>query len=99
MHYVKLFIATAIVSQPVIAAEMSPEDMCSKLGDIAKQASQMRLDGKDKNEALAAIEKADNAGLPDDRVSGAVLVSYAAKMAPDSMRDYYISQCKQDIIR
>ena len=99
MHYVRLFIVTAILSQPVIAAEMSPEEKCSKLGDIMKQASQMRLDGKDMNEALATIEKADNAGLPDDMVNGAVRVSYAAKMDPISMRNYYISQCRKDIIR
>lgn len=39
MHYAKLLIVTAILSQPAIAAEMSPEEKCSKLGDIAKDES------------------------------------------------------------
>jgi hypothetical protein len=99
MHYARLFILTAILSQPVIAEEMSAEERCSKLGDIAKQASQMRLDGKDMNEALDTMQKADNAGLPDDMVNGAVRVSYMAKMNPNSMRNYYISQCEKDILR
>ncbi len=99
MRYAKLLIVTAILSQPAISAEMSPEEKCSKLGDIAKQASQMRLDGKDLDEALDTIQKADNAGLPDDMVNGAVRISYLAKMNPDSMRTYYISQCEKDILR
>ncbi len=99
MHYSRLFIITAILSQPAIAAEMSPEERCSKLGDIAKQASQMRLDGIDMNEALDTMQKADNADLPDDMVNGAVRISYLAKMNPDSMRNYYISQCEKDILR
>jgi hypothetical protein len=51
------------------------------------------------NEALDTIQNADNAGLPDEMVNGAVRVSYMAKMKPDSMRDYYISQCEKDILR
>jgi hypothetical protein len=90
---------TAILSPPVIAAEIWPEERCSKLGDITKQASQMRLDGKDMNEALDTMQKADNADLPGDMVNGAVRVSYMAKMKPDSMRNYYISQCEKDILR
>lgn len=99
MHYTGLIILTALLSQPIIAAEMSPQERCSKLGDIAKQASQMRLDGKDVNDALDTIHKADNASLPVDKVNGAVRVSYMAKMNPDSMRDYYIKQCEKDIQR
>jgi hypothetical protein len=99
MHYATIFIVTALLSQPAIAVEMSPEERCSKLGDIAKQASQMRLDGKEMNEALATMQKADNADLPGDMVNGAVRVSYMAKMKPDSMRNYYISQCEKDILR
>ena len=99
MHYAGLIILTVLLSQPVIAAEMSPEQRCSKLGDIAKQASQMRLDGKDVNEALETVQNADTSGLPADKVSGAVRVSYMAKMDPDSMRNFYIGQCKKDIPR
>lgn len=32
-------------------------------------------------------------------VNGAVRISYMAKMNPDSMRNYYISQCEKDILR
>lgn len=99
MHHARLFVLAVILSQPAIAVAMSPEEKCSKLGDIAKQASQMRLDGKDVSEALDTMHKADNSGLPDDRVNGAVRVSYMAKMNPDSMRSYYISQCEKDINR
>lgn len=99
MHYAGLIALTVLLSQPVIAAEMSPEERCSKLGDIAKQASQMRLDGKDVNEALDTLQNADNSDLPEDKVNGAVRVSYMAKMDPDSMRDYYIGQCNKDIPR
>jgi hypothetical protein len=99
MHYARLFIVIAILSQQAIAAEMSPEERCSKLGDIAKQASQMRLDGKDMTEALEILQKADKAGLPEDMVNGAVRISYMAKMKPDGMRNYYISECEKDILR
>jgi hypothetical protein len=45
------------------------------------------------------LQKADNAGIADDKVSGAVRVSYMAKMKPDDMRNYYISECNKDILR
>ena len=99
MRYTGIIFLTALLSTQAIAADMTPEEKCSKLGDIAKQASQMRLDGKDMNKAIETLQKADNKGLSADRVSGAVRISYMAKMKPDSMRDYYISECKKDILR
>jgi hypothetical protein len=99
MHYARLFIVTAVLSQQAIAVDMSPEERCSMLGDIAKQASQMRLDGKEMNEAVDTLQKADKAGLPEKMVSGAVRISYMAKMKPDGMRNYYISECEKDILR
>jgi hypothetical protein len=99
MHYAGIFLLAALLSQQAIAAELSPQEQCSKLGDIAQQASQMRLDGKDMNAAMETLQKADNAGIADDKVSGAVRVSYMAKMKPDDMRNYYISECNKDILR
>lgn len=99
MRYAGIIFLTTLLSTQAIAAEMTPEEQCSKLGDIAKQASQMRLDGTDMNKAVETIQKADNTGLSEKRVKGAVHISYMAKMKPDSMRDYYISQCKKDILR
>ncbi len=97
MHCAGIAILTVLLSHPAIAAEISPEERCSKLGDIAKQASQMRLDGMDMNKAIETLQEADTTGLPEDKVSDAVRISYMAKMKPDSMRDYYVSQCKKDI--
>ena len=99
MRYAALVLLTVLFSQQAVAADMTPEERCSVLGDIAKQASQMRLDGKDMNKAIETLQKADNTGLSADRVSGAVRISYMTKMKPDSMRDYYISECKKDILR
>ena len=92
MHCAGFFLLTALLSTHAIAAEMTAEEQCSKLGDIAKQASQMRLDGKDMNKAMETLQKADNSGLSADRVKGAVRISYMAKMKPDSMRNYYINE-------
>ena len=99
MRYAGIIFLTALLSTQAIAAELTPEEKCSKLGDIAKQASQMRLDGTDINKATETIQKADNTGLSEDKVSGAVRISYMAKMKPESMRDYYISECKKNILR
>ena len=99
MRYAGILFLTALLSTHAFAAEMTPEEKCSKLGDMAKQASQMRLDGKDMNKAVKALQKADNTGLSEDEISGAVQISYMAKMKPASMRKYYISECKKDILR
>ena len=99
MRYAGIIFLTALLSTQAIAAEMTAEERCSALGDIAKQASQMRLDGKDVNKAMETLQKADKMGLSEDRINGAVRISYMAKMKPDSMRDYYISECKKDILR
>lgn len=99
MQFAGIFLLVALLAQQAIAAPLSPQEQCAELGDIAKQASQMRLDGEDMSAAMAVLQEADNAGIADDQISGAVRVSYMAKMKPDAMRDYYISECNKDIIR
>jgi hypothetical protein len=90
---------TVLLSHSVISAALSPQEQCATLGDIAQRASQLRLDGKDVKEALDTLQQANSSGLPEDKVAGAVRVSYMAKMSPDDMRRYYISQCEKDSLR
>lgn len=99
MQYAGMLLLATLLSQQAMAAAMSPQQRCSKLGDIAKQASQMRLDGEDMAAVMESLQQADNAGITDDEIGAAVRVSYMAKMKPDDMRDYYISECSKDIIR
>ena len=99
MRHATLVLLTVLFSQQALAADMTTEERCTAQGDIAKQASQMRLDGKDMNKAMETLRKADKTGLSEDKINGAVRLSYMAKMKPDSMRKYFISECKKDILR
>ena len=81
---------------------MSQEEQCTKLGDVAEQASRSRLEGLNMDKAIDAAlssNETDKLDISEKRVSAAVRISYMAKMEPESMRNYYISQCKKDILR
>jgi len=90
---------TIFFSFPVFA-DITPEERCEKQGDVAKEASSMRISGVDKETATdSLIKKYDRpgTGVTANRIQGMVMVSYMAKMKPEKMRDYVIDQCKKDI--
>ncbi|MCU7835362.1 MAG: hypothetical protein KZQ83_08915 [gamma proteobacterium symbiont of Taylorina sp.] len=102
MKYCSIVLFTILLTQNVLGEELSPEEKCTQRGAIAEQASKMRVAGVKKEttiETLVKKEKAKQSGVTEKLVKGAVNISYMARMKPEKMRDYYISQCKKDIIR
>jgi hypothetical protein len=100
MRYSEIFTVIMLLSFPVLA-DMTPEERCEKRGDVAKEASKMRISGADKDTATnALIEIYDHpdSGVTANNVHGLVMVSYMAKMKPDNMRNYVIDQCEKDIL-
>ena len=102
MKFFSIFLFTFLLIQHVNSQELSPGEICTQRGAIAEQASKMRIDGvkrEDATEILVRQENAKESGVSKNLVTGAVNVSYMARMKPEKMRDYYISQCKKDFIR
>ncbi|MEA1890516.1 MAG: hypothetical protein U9N50_12155 [Pseudomonadota bacterium] len=102
MRYAGLVLFAVLLSQQSAAGELSQEEQCTKLGEVAEQASRSRLEGLNMNRAIDAAlidHDAEKLGISEKRVMAAVRISYMAKMKPESMREYYISQCKKDILR
>ena len=82
-------------------AEMTQDEICVKLGEISGQASQLRLDGMDMENATSQFKSTPEItelGLPDKRIDGAVRIAYMAKMQPESMRSYFVEECRKDIL-
>lgn len=97
-----LIIFLALSCQQTVAAELSAEEQCSRLGKVAEQASQLRLTGVEMDKALKTVKqnyKFDGSDADEYRVNGAVRISYMAKMKPDKMREYYVSQCLKDVLK
>ena len=89
------------ISFPVFAG-MAPEEQCEKQGDVAEQASDMRISGVDKETAIESLNKIydhPGTGVTANNIRGMVTVSYMAKMTPENMRKYAIDQCKKDILK
>ena len=83
-------------------ADMTQDEVCVKLGEISGQASQLRLDGVDMENATSQFQnspKITELGLPDKRIEGAVRIAYMAKMKPESMRNYFVEECRKDILK
>lgn len=83
-------------------ADMSAAERCEKEGDVAKEASNLRISGVDKDTAtnsLIEIHEQSATGLSANTIRGLVMVSYMAKMKPDKMRDYAIDQCRKNILK
>lgn len=103
MRYISLaLLPLMFFSQAALGEELSPAETCKQRGDIAMQASKLRLAGVDKQTAMETLVNAENAkqsGIAENQVKGAVHVSYMAKMQPEKMRDYFISECNKDILR
>jgi hypothetical protein len=102
MRYISLVLFLLLFSQCALGEESSPQEICRQRGDIAMQASKLRVAGVDKQtaiETLVNIEKAKQTGVAENLVKGAVHVSYMTKMEPVKMREYYISECNKDIMR
>ena len=101
MRYSGMFAIFMLLSFPLLA-DLTPEERCEKQGDVAKEASKMRISGVDKNTTTnTLIEKYDHpdSGVTANTVRGYVMVSYMAKMKPENMRDYAIDQCKKNILK
>ena len=95
-----LFCAISI-SFPVWS-DITPEERCEKLGDVAEKAANLRISGADKEAAtntLAEIYDRPGSGVTTKNIKGMVMVSYMAKMKPDQMRNYAITECKKDILK
>ena len=95
-------LALAIFISFSVIADMAPEERCEKQGDVAEQASSMRISGVDKETAIESLNKIydhPDTGVTANRIAGLVTVSYMAKMTPENMRKYAIDQCKNDILK
>ena len=85
-----------------VFADMAPEVQCEKQGDVAEQASDMRISGVDKETAIESLNKIydqPGTGVTANNIRGLVTVSYMAKMTPENMRKYAIDQCEKDILK
>jgi len=95
-------LALAICVSFSVFADMAPEDRCEKQGDVAEQASNLRISGVDKETAIESLNKIydhPDTGVTANNIRGLVTVSYMAKMTPENMRKYVIDQCKKDILK
>ena len=95
-------LAFAVFISVSVIADMTPEERCEKQGDVAEQASYMRISGVDKETAIESLKKIYNhpdTAVTANSISGLVTVSYMAKMTPESMRIYAIDQCKKDLLK
>ena len=94
-------LCTLLIQKNAIA-EMTQDEVCVKLGEISGQASQLRLDGVDMENATSQFQNTPEItelGLPDKRIEGAVRIAYMAKMKPESMRSYFVEECRKDILK
>lgn len=85
-----------------VFADMAPEAQCEKQGDVAEQASEMRISGTNKEtaiESLSTIYDHPGTGVTADTIRGLVTVSYMAKMTPENMRQFAVDQCKKDMLK
>lgn len=101
MRYFGIFTIVMLLSFPAFAG-MTHEEHCEKLGEVAREASEMRISGADKETTTTAlIEMYGQAGsgVTADNVRGQVMVAYMAKMKPEKMRDYVSDQCTKDILK
>jgi hypothetical protein len=102
MRYLGVFASLLLVSCPAFSAEMTAEERCLKLGEVAEKATNMRISGEDKDTATSTLIKMydqPGSGLTTNKIRGMVMLSYMAKMEPKKMRDYAVAQCKKDIIK
>jgi len=102
MRYSGIFASLLLLSCPAFSADMTDEHRCLKLGEVAEEASRMRIAGEDKDTATSSLLKMygqPESGLTTDKIRGMVMVSYMARMEPEKMRDYAIAQCKKDSIK
>lgn len=89
-------------SYTAFSADMTDEERCLKLGEVAEKATSMRISGVDKDTATSNLIKMyDRPGssVTTSNIRGMVMLSYMAKMGPKQMRDYAVSQCKKDILQ
>lgn len=102
MRFLGLAASLLLFSCSALSADMTDEERCLTLGEVAEKASIMRISGEDKNTATSKLikmyDKSDS-GLSTDNIRGMVTLSYMARMKPIKMRDFAIDQCKKDIIR
>jgi len=83
-------------------ADMSPEQRCEKQGEVAQEASKLRISGVDKDTAtktLIRMYDQPDTGVTANNVRGMVMISYLSKMKPEKMRDYAITECKKNILK
>lgn len=98
MRFSGILALSIFFSFPVFA-DMAAEERCEKQGDVAEQASNMRISGIDKETAIDALNKeydSPETGITENNIRGLVTVSYMAKMTPENMRNYAIDQCKKN---
>jgi hypothetical protein len=100
MRYLGFLACLGLVmcSSTAFAAEMSPEQVCEKQGDVAKKAASMRISGTDKDTAtktLIRMYDRPDSGVTADNVRGMVYLAYGpgARMDPDYLRKFAIKQC------
>ena len=101
MRCLGMFVSILLFSSLVLAS-MTPEERCEEQGDVAEKSSHLRLSGVDKETAISTLAKEydhSETSISDSNVRGLVTVAYLAKMKPEQMRDYAITQCKKDILK
>ena len=102
MRYLGVIASLLLFSYPAFSADMTDEERCLKLGEVAEKATDMRISGADKDTATKTLIKMYNrlgSGVTTNNVRGMVMVSYVAKMEPKKMRDYAVAECKKDILK
>ncbi|MEH6452070.1 MAG: hypothetical protein V7782_03410 [Psychromonas sp.] len=100
MYYSMVFAAVILFCAPAYG-EITQEEFCEKQGEVSQEASKMRIAGSDRDKTISALlEKYDHpgSGVTAHNIDGLVRVAYVAKLEPETMRDYVISECKKDII-
>ncbi|MCW8933938.1 MAG: hypothetical protein OQK98_04360 [Gammaproteobacteria bacterium] len=102
MRYLGVIVSLVLFSFPAFSADMTDEERCLKLGEVAEKASNMRISGADKDTATSTLIKMydqPGSGVTTSNVRGMVMISYMARMEPKKMRDYAIAECKKDILK
>ena len=102
MRYFGVVVGLLLLSFPAFSADMTAEERCQKLGEVAEKASSMRISGEDKDATTSALLKTydhPESGLTTDKIRGMVMVSYMARMEPEKMQDFAIAECRKDIPR
>jgi hypothetical protein len=102
VRYSGLLLFCAIFISFSTSANMTPEERCEERGELARKASNLRIQGIDKDTAIGTLtEEYDrpDTSITALNVRGWVTVSYMAKMKPDQMRNYAIAECKKDILK